>query len=300
MGLGLRVCDGLAEHMGTIGQARWPLPPTLLREHRHGAMEPLLASPSAVLLVAALVLYLAAGAVRRLYLSPIAAFPGPRLAALTFWYEFYYDVVRKGRYTWEIQRMHDQYGRLPGEPPRVRCVLRRGRGPIVRINPHELHVNDPDFYDEIYVGPARRTHKWAWSANMFGYVENPPCQRPIAEPPSSSSSTSQAAVGTTDHDLHRLRRSALNPFFSKRSVARLEPVIQANVDRLCQRLADSSGTGQPVNLSDAFTCLAADVIGSYAFGQSYGFLETPDFHPGWRRLMTVRTPSVWSCSSSVG
>lgn len=46
----------------------------------------------------------------RLYFCPVAAFPGPRLAALTFWYEFYYDVVCKGRYTWKIQQLHEKYG----------------------------------------------------------------------------------------------------------------------------------------------------------------------------------------------
>ena len=142
---------------------------------------------------------------------------------------------------------------------------------MVRINPYELHVSDPAFYDQLYAGPSRRTEKWSWSAKMFG--------------------TTDAAVGTVSHELHRLRRAALNPFFSKRSVARLEPVIQANVDKLCQRLQAFAGTAQPVNLRDAFTALSADVIGSFAFGRSYGFLDVPDFNPGWHKLMIVRQTS---------
>lgn len=38
-----------------------------------------------VLGFAALALRLIAGAVQRLYFSPISKFPGPKLAALTFW-----------------------------------------------------------------------------------------------------------------------------------------------------------------------------------------------------------------------
>lgn len=50
-------------------------------------------------------------AIYRLYSHPLAHIPGPRLAALTFWYEFYYDVVKPGRYVFKIEELHEQYGR---------------------------------------------------------------------------------------------------------------------------------------------------------------------------------------------
>ncbi len=55
--------------------------------------------------------YLITIVVYRLYFSPLAKFPGPNLAALTLWYEFYYDVVKRGKYTWRIAEMHKQYGK---------------------------------------------------------------------------------------------------------------------------------------------------------------------------------------------
>lgn len=70
---------------------------------------------------------------------------------LTSRYEFYFDVYLQGKYAWKIQELHKRYG------------------PIVRINPEELHVDDAGLYDKIYVG-NRRTDKWHWSAKMFGYV----------------------------------------------------------------------------------------------------------------------------------
>ena len=63
-------------------------------------------------IVALVVSYVLALAIYRLYLSPLAKIPGPKLAAVTLWYEFYYDVVKRGQYTWEIGRMHETYGRL--------------------------------------------------------------------------------------------------------------------------------------------------------------------------------------------
>lgn len=63
-----------------------------------------------VVLVSALAVYSLSIIVYRFYLSPVSKFPGPRVAALTFWYEFYYDVVLKGQYTRKIQQLHEQYG----------------------------------------------------------------------------------------------------------------------------------------------------------------------------------------------
>jgi len=58
------------------------------------------------------VVYLAALAIYRLYISPIAKFPGPKLAALSRWYEFYYEVVLRGQFTFHIQDLHKKYGLL--------------------------------------------------------------------------------------------------------------------------------------------------------------------------------------------
>lgn len=49
-------------------------------------------------------------AIYRLLFSPIARFPGPKLAALTNLYEFYYDFFGRGKYTFQIEKMHKKYG----------------------------------------------------------------------------------------------------------------------------------------------------------------------------------------------
>jgi hypothetical protein len=56
------------------------------------------------------VLFTLVGAIRRLYFHPLSHIPGPRLAALTWWYEFYFDIIEPSQYVFKIQDLHNQYG----------------------------------------------------------------------------------------------------------------------------------------------------------------------------------------------
>ena len=51
------------------------------------------------------------GAVYRLYFHSLSKVPGPRLAALTFWYEVYYDLIQSAQFPWRILRLHEKYGK---------------------------------------------------------------------------------------------------------------------------------------------------------------------------------------------
>ncbi|KAJ4299457.1 hypothetical protein N0V90_004702 [Kalmusia sp. IMI 367209] len=90
----------------------------------------------------------------RLYLSPIAKFPGPKLAAATYLYEFYYDIILGGKYIWKVKELHEKYG------------------PIVRINPGGLHVIDPAFWDVMYTAStnSNRRDKWIWETEGIDVV----------------------------------------------------------------------------------------------------------------------------------
>jgi hypothetical protein len=49
-------------------------------------------------------------AIYRLYFSSYAKFPGPKLAALTYGYMFYYDAIAgKGQYMYKIKELHEEY-----------------------------------------------------------------------------------------------------------------------------------------------------------------------------------------------
>jgi hypothetical protein len=46
----------------------------------------------------------------RIYFHPLSRIPGPKLAAATHLYEFYYDIVCGGRFLFQIEKLHKQYG----------------------------------------------------------------------------------------------------------------------------------------------------------------------------------------------
>ena len=92
--------------------------------------------------------YLVALACYRIYFHPISHIPGPKLAAVTYWYQSYYDVwPHWGRFLWKARDLHAQYG------------------PIVRVGPNEVQIIDTEFYSEMYSSGSRRRDKselWFW------------------------------------------------------------------------------------------------------------------------------------------
>lgn len=184
-----------------------------------------------------LLVYLVWLGIYRIYWSPLAAYPGPRLAALSNLYEFYYDVILQGKFTFHIQDLHKRYG------------------PIVRITPTELHIDDPDYYEHLYSRTAPRD-KYSYFSGRFGYASD--------------------SFSTTSHGLHRLRRKALSPMFSVKKIWEFQPVIREKVEKLCQKIVQYQD-GQVLPLSRAYMALTTDIITEYAFAKSYDQLDSPNF-----------------------
>ncbi|TGO21288.1 hypothetical protein BPAE_0228g00020 [Botrytis paeoniae] len=102
-------------------------------------------------------------------------------------------------------------------------------GPIIRITPDEIHVNDVAFLDTIYAPPSSRRDKYARNLKQLRVP---------------------GSVGATvSFDVHKKRREALPPFFSKRNVLYLEPMITAKVQQLCDVISSHVVDKSPLNLS---------------------------------------------------
>jgi hypothetical protein len=87
---------------------------------------------------------------------------------------------------------------------------------------------------------------------------------------------------TNAHDLHRLRRGALNPFFSKQSIISIEPIIYDKVSRLCALFRRHLSSQRPVELHQAFSSLTLDIISDYCFGKSWNCLENDKLAKEWK------------------
>ena len=157
----------------------------------------LLNNPAFTPFLLAFVAYLALLAIYRLYLSPIAKFPGPKLAALSNWYEFYYDVIRQGQFTWHIQELHKQYGELPHEAtPAPSRGPSRTRPPFKQTNPSQAPSSASR--PRSYTSTTQTTTTSSMRADLAGATSQPTlpaasATRATASRPSTMTSTASAA-----------------------------------------------------------------------------------------------------------
>ncbi|KAJ5672267.1 benzoate 4-monooxygenase cytochrome P450 [Penicillium longicatenatum] len=175
----------------------------------------------------------------RIYFHPLAHIPGPLLGRITYLYEWYYDLYQSGQFTFQLRALHHKYG------------------PVIRINPDEVHIDDPDFFDQVFNQTNGRAEKTLRVAEVFGPYP--------------------ATIGTQSHSLHRLRRSALNPFFSKKSVADLVPVMWRPIEILRERLHHAAETGEVLNMKYFYAAVTLDIINAYCFAHEPSNVRQPDF-----------------------
>jgi len=202
-------------------------------------------SASLKLILGTLVLYALYKAVHRLLFHPLARVPGPWYAAISTFYEFWWDCPNQGKYMFKINDMHRKYG------------------PVVRINPWEVHINDPAFMEPLFANS--KMDKDGFYYGGFG--------------------VDSASVSTVSADLHRLRRGAMAQFFSKANVAKLEPRVLARVQQLCNRIQKLKIEGKPVDISNAYRCLTTDITTDYAVPNTRNFLDHPNFAAVFNRVV---------------
>ncbi|OQE22869.1 hypothetical protein PENFLA_c012G09220 [Penicillium flavigenum] len=194
--------------------------------------------------VCGLVMYIAVKSIYRLYFHPLSKIPGPKLAAITSGYEFYFNVVKGGMFIWEMERLHEIYG------------------PIIRITPLEVHIKDSSYYDEIYASSKRRREKAAELVARFDLE-----------------GSGFSSISPEDH---RKRRSHVEKHFSKQAVSNIEHLIYENIDKLDNHFKRAFQFHKVISLDAGFAGLTSDVIHKYAYGFNSGNLDHDDFNTSVR------------------
>ena len=117
--------------------------------------------------------------------------------------------------------------------------LHKKYGPVVRITPDEVHLSDSENYDKIYFMGT----KYSKSQRFYHAFTIP-----------------HATFSTPQNDIHKHRRSLLNPFFSRKTVLELEEIVQDKAGKLVRLMQKGIEEKQPVDLHHAFRSVSVDVI----------------------------------------
>lgn len=105
----------------------------------------------------------------------------------------------------------------------------------------------------------------------------------------------ESMFGTNDHDIHRIRRAAVNPFFSKSAVRKLQPIVDERIEALLTRFRQFQVTKEPITLDYAFAAftngmfsskdsrisliVVEDIAQEYAFARSDHRVDQDDWEP---------------------
>ncbi|MCJ1355644.1 MAG: hypothetical protein MMC33_005636 [Icmadophila ericetorum] len=203
-----------------------------------------------------LALKVAVTVIYRLYFSPLAKFPGPKIAALSRLYEFWYQGIKRTEFPDVIKEMHRVYG------------------PIVRISPFELSINDSEFNAGFFLHD-RKLDKDPWYYGL-GFTES--------------------LFTLLDKDKHRHRQSHLAPSFSGSQFKNAEPTIERELKKLLSVFELEVRSSEGINLSVAFRKMGNEILRSFLMGERgdstapVDYMKDADvaYHPVFKTMTYVR------------
>ncbi|KAF1993248.1 cytochrome P450 [Amniculicola lignicola CBS 123094] len=199
-----------------------------------------------------LVLGLFALVCKRIYAyltHPLRHVPGPSVAGWTNIIHSYYFL--SGRQPYSLLSLHEKYG------------------PVVRIAPNEISFSSANSWKDIY--GFRTGH------------------RPFIKSPfydgGSFADQAHSIVSERDPAEHGVMRKYLSHAFSDKSLKEQEYLIAERVDLFIEQVGQFGAKEGGIDFVKWFNLLTFDIIGSLAFGEPFGGLETAKFHP-WINLVS--------------
>ncbi|KAI1658832.1 putative elymoclavine monooxygenase [Daldinia decipiens] len=174
----------------------------------------------------------------RVYFHPLRHVPGPWLAAASDLYGFYHNFIREGGYSKKFRYLHDKYN-----------------SPVVRIGPNHVHVNDPQFFEEVfYIGS-----KYSKDPSFYKYFGG--------------------LDSMINPSYFRIYRSHIASLYSTRSVDSLAPRLLSELQSIAKRLSPEVGTDKTINIQQMLRTLSADMVLRILFPQDINLINYDGYHP---------------------
>jgi cytochrome P450 len=144
----------------------------------------------------------------------------------------------------------------PGSVILFRKTDKQFQGPIVRITPYEVHIDDPAFFNELY-NVTKKLDKDPW---YYQWLDR-----------------NGSIFATVDSDVHKMRSAVIKKAFSTSSISKVEHVIRHHIATFCRRLQECRESKTPVPMAEVYRALAVDVVSDLSLPEAHNLLETPDF-----------------------
>lgn len=195
-------------------------------------------------------IYYIGHAIYALYIHPLSRYPGPKLAAISFIPQLFYE-IRGQQHSW-AKALHDKYGE------------------VVRIGPNALVYRAPRVWKDIY------GHKKGGQKTFF--------KDPQLYTPTPNGKEGVVTVNGTDHS--RMRRLVAHAF-SDRALREQETLLHSYADLLVQKIHDQVIECKPSKVIDIvrwYNYITFDLIGDLSFGEPFYCLRDDQYH-WWVSLM---------------
>ncbi|KAH7317035.1 cytochrome P450 [Stachybotrys elegans] len=205
--------------------------------------------------VLAPLVYSAGIAVYRHAFHPLKRIPGPFWARVTGWYEFYQDVILDGNYIHEYRGLHEKYG------------------PVVRVSPDRVHINDPEYYREYeptLFSPVEISliliisRVYIDKANL--YKKDPGFYQ-------AGGGIKHSIIMLIDPQAHRQRKEMIRSMFSPHFVDDIAPDVERVVHLAMEQAAVAQSMGQPLDIQRVFQAITVDTIMLILFGKSLNLVN---------------------------
>ncbi|RYP50906.1 hypothetical protein DL768_003666 [Monosporascus sp. mg162] len=149
-------------------------------------------------------------------------------------------------------------------------------GPIVRINPYELQVDEPGFLREaVYLRGTLEQVDWAYDTH----------------------GTPLLTLSAIDHNDHKHPRAAMNHFFSKANLINRQNTLRGLVSNIRHHPDDFATNSRRfhIKLGEALGVLTRDVATEFRLSKSICNLDAGDFRAGVGNTLQ-ESGAIWRTS----